>query len=329
MGVNDAGMVRITWFDPENGGGSVIERYEVQIKDSTDTYVTPADDCRTGTSDIKESEDTATNRPIHLCRIDMSKMQDEFSLNYDDPIVARVRAVNAAGLEGEWQESDDSAKVKTKPEQMPDAPYRGASTDSNTLHVQWDAISSDQATGGSEIIYYSVYIADETDSVHQTSGTSYLYEQVGTETFQTFRVAASNIYGTGEKSDLSLEIEFGSVPAKLTGLRSENVSSDNERATIVWDGPDASDNVTGYTFEILNKDTNTYENADSIMEDDDNLTDDWGKEFDCNKLIENFGYQAGDTITFRVSASNDVGSSEWSYPTIANMGAYSLNMLIL
>jgi len=212
---------------------------------------------------------------------------------------------------------------------MPSAPYRGPSTDADTLHVQWDAITTDQATGGSEIIYYSVYIGDEDDSVHQTSGTSWLYDQVDTETFQTFRVAASNIYGTGEKSDLSLEIEFGSVPAKLSGLRSENVSADNERATIVWDGPDASDNVTGYSFEILNKDTNAYENADDIMEDDDNLTDEWGREFDCNKLIENFGYQAGDTITFRVNASNDVGSSEWSYPAVDDMQAYSLNMLIL
>lgn len=114
--VNDAGMVRITWFDPENGGGSVIERYEVQIKDSNDEFVTPANDCRTGTNDIKESEDTATNRPIHLCRIDMALMQDEFGLNYDDSIIARVRAVNAAGLEGQWADSDDSAKVKTKPE---------------------------------------------------------------------------------------------------------------------------------------------------------------------------------------------------------------------
>lgn len=30
--VNDAGMVRITWVDPEEGGGSVVSRYEVEIR---------------------------------------------------------------------------------------------------------------------------------------------------------------------------------------------------------------------------------------------------------------------------------------------------------
>jgi len=107
----------------------------------------------------------------------MSKMESEFGLSFNDPIVARVRAVNAAGLEGDYTESDESAKVKTKPQQLPDAPYRGASTDGKNLHVQWDALTTDEQTGGSEIIYYSVYRADETDSIYQTSGTSYLYEQ--------------------------------------------------------------------------------------------------------------------------------------------------------
>jgi len=32
--INDAGMVRITWDDPVNAGGSVIDSYEVQIKNS-------------------------------------------------------------------------------------------------------------------------------------------------------------------------------------------------------------------------------------------------------------------------------------------------------
>lgn len=64
------------------------------------------------------------------------------------------------------------------------------------------------------------------------------------------------------------------------------------------------------------------------METSSNLTDSFGREFDCNELIENFGYQAGDTITFRARAENSVGWSEWSYPAIGDMNAYSLSMLI-
>jgi len=65
------------------------------------------------------------------------------------------------------------------------------------------------------------------------------------------------------------------------------------------------------------------------MVDDGNAADDFGRQFDCNVLVERFGYQAGDKIVFRVKASNDVGPSEWSYPSPSDMQATSLSMLIL
>jgi len=327
--VNDAGMVRITWFDPQNGGGSVIEKYQVQVKNGNGDWVTPLDTCREGTNDIKDSTDAASGEPIHLCRIDMDKMVDEFSLAYDANIDARVRAVNAAGLSGNWQYSDDGAKVKTKPQQMPVAPERGSSTDQDTLHVTWETISSAQATGGSEIIYYSVYLNDDVNSIYQTSGTSFLYEKPSgsSETSQQFRVAATNIYGTGTKSDLSLAIEFGSVPAKISGLVSANVDTENTKATIIWANP--NEDITQYNFEVLNKNTNQYEDANDIMGDPADAAIDFGVEFNCQNLVDDFGYQAGDTIVFRVNASNSVGDSEWSYPDSGSLGATSFSMLIL
>jgi len=327
--VNDAGMVRITWYAPLSTGGSLIQRYEVELKNGANAFVAPAEDCLTGTDDIKESEDSNDNI-IYLCRIDMLKMDTEFELNYDESIIARVRAVNAAGLEGDWKESDGSAKVKTKPQKMAAAPYRGKSTDGDTLHVEWDKVETDEGQGGSEIIYYSVYRGSETTSIYQTSGTSFLYEQDAGDTTPgyAFRVAASNIYGTGEISELSDEIEFGSVPNKLVNLKSQNVDpSNNEQATIVWDDP--LETIDSYDFQILDKNTNSYVDANSIMQDDTNFTDDLGRQFNCSELIDNFGYQSGDKITFRVRAFNDVGESEWSYPAIADMNAYSLSMLIL
>lgn len=114
--VNDAGMVRITWVDPDLAGGSVIQKYQVQVKNGNGDWVTPLDTCRESTTDIKETTDATTGDNIHLCRIDMDKMVDEFSLAYNGSINARVRAVNAAGLSGNWAYSDDSAKVKTEPQ---------------------------------------------------------------------------------------------------------------------------------------------------------------------------------------------------------------------
>lgn len=333
--INDSGMVRITWDDPQSGG-SVIDTYEVQIKNNAGNWVTPSDSCKNDETDaqgavvtegdIKAASDSDGN-PIHLCRIDMLSMPAEYGLEYDAAIVARVRAVNAAQLQGEWRESNDDAKVKTAPKKMTPAPTRGQSTTSTTLHVKWDKITDEEAKGGSEIIYYSVYIGDEVDAIYSTSEDFYLYAQQASEASQKFRVSATNIYGPGEKSDVSADIKFGAVPSKLTDLKSENIDAANEEATITWGEPDAADNITEYNFEILNLDTNQYDDASSIMTD--TASTDLGQQFSCQELIDSFGYQKGDTIEFRVSATNEFGDSEWAYPTEANQTAESLSMLIL
>lgn len=64
------------------------------------------------------------------------------------------------------------------------------------------------------------------------------------------------------------------------------------------------------------------------MGDDQNLADNWGRQFNSSELISNFGYQAGDRVAFRVRVSNTVGDSEWAYPAISSMGALTLTMLI-
>jgi len=58
--INDSGMVRISWNAPDSTGGSIISQYTVEIKNSADTYVAPADACRPGTTDIKEATDTVS-----------------------------------------------------------------------------------------------------------------------------------------------------------------------------------------------------------------------------------------------------------------------------
>lgn len=203
-------MVRISWNAPDSTGGSIISKYTVEIKNSSGDFVAPLNDCRPGTTDIKESTDNLTLLAIHLCRIDMGKMVTEFGLAFNDPIVARVMATNGSQLDGPWGESDDSAKVKTEPLQMPEIPKRGTSTDANTLHVIWDEMTTDALTGGSDIIYYSVFKEGDVDNaVYTTSGTSYLYQKDlanEAETEVKFSVAASNIYGTGELSALSAAI---------------------------------------------------------------------------------------------------------------------------
>jgi hypothetical protein len=208
-------------------------------------------------------------------------------------------------------------------------PTRGQSTNSSQLHVEWTKLETDELKGGSEIIYYSVYINEETDAVQSTAENFWIYvkDAANTDTSATFQVTATNIYGEGPKSEVSDAILFGAVPDKLADLKSENVDTENEQATITWTAPSADADITEFIFQVLNLDTNEYADASSIMTTVDG--NDSGRQFDCNTLITSYGYQKGDKIEFRVAVENDFGQSEWGYPSPTNKEAISLSMLIL
>jgi len=154
--------------------------------------------------------------------MDIMSSASGFGLAYNDEITAKVRAINAAGLPGEWGESTENGRVKTKPPKMSNVPTRGASTNENTLHVEWETLDNLDEMGGSQVIYYTIYEEDDlVTPIYTTSGSSYLYPRDGFRNQDAgvrFAVAAANIYGTGEPSDLSDSILFGSVPEKLNGL---------------------------------------------------------------------------------------------------------------
>jgi len=251
-----------------------------------------------------------------------------FGLAYDDEISAQVRAINAAGLPGEWGQSSVNGRVKTKPPKMDNVPTRGASTNELLLHVEWDTLDSMDQMGGSQVIYYTIYKEDDlVTPIYTTSGSSYLYPKEPLDTDGVrFAVAAANIYGTGEPSDLSDLILFGAVPDKLTGLESNNFNN-NEQATIIWDDPGLVNNIDEYIFEVLDMNQNIYVDATTYFRDDSNGNN-LGREVDCQDLIDFFGYHAGDKITFRVAASNQWGESEWAYPNVDDMNATTLALLI-
>jgi len=55
---------------------------------------------------------------------------------------------------------------------------------------------------------------------------------------------------------------------------------------------------------------------------------DLGYTVEASVLTADFGYQAGDRIRFRASATNEFGDSEWAYPTNEAMDATTLLMLL-
>jgi len=67
-------------------------------------------------------------------------------------------------------------------------PTRGQSTNSSQLHVEWTKLETDELKGGSEIIYYSVYINEEATAVQSTAENFWIYvkDAANTDTSATF-----------------------------------------------------------------------------------------------------------------------------------------------
>jgi len=81
--------------------------------------------------------------------MDLMTSELGFGLSYNDEITAQVRAINAAGLPGQWGQSSVNGSVKTQPPQMAAVPTRGASTNELILHVEWDTLDNLDQMGGS------------------------------------------------------------------------------------------------------------------------------------------------------------------------------------
>lgn len=144
-------------------------------------------------------------------------------------------------------------------------------------------------------------------------------------------VTATNIYGEGERSAASVEIKFGSVPAKLVDLKSQTVdASNNQQSTFTWDNSltDADDSISAYVFEILNLDTNEYVDATDAITDLYDVFAEKGAQIESSILKSDFGYEDGDRIRFRGAATNEFGNSEWAYPTFDDMQAFSGLLLL-
>jgi len=63
---------------------------------------------------------------MHVCRVTMSTLVDSatFGLTFNSFVIAKVRAVNAAG-KASWAINPDNATIKTKPQKVTPEPVRG------------------------------------------------------------------------------------------------------------------------------------------------------------------------------------------------------------
>lgn len=104
----------------------------------------------------RSSQTIITNR---LCAVPMTVLKAEpFSLELNDQVIARYKAVNVMG-ESEYSEASDVqatfALVQTVPFAPEGIPYEGPLTTTSQIHILLDEIPQD-STGGSPIISYQI-----------------------------------------------------------------------------------------------------------------------------------------------------------------------------
>jgi YVTN family beta-propeller protein len=271
-------QAEVEWAAPASDGGSDITGYTVTATD---------------TNDSSNGGETCTTVGPTNCIV--------IALTNGDSYTFTVTATNAVGTS---VASSPSSSVT--PANVPEDPSDVTATaGGGSASVSWDAPSDD---GGSAIVGYTVTATDLTTSANGdetctttgaltctvtglTNGDSYI-----------FAVQATNVTGTSTPSLPSSAVTPASAPTVPTEV---SAAPDNASANVTWT-PSSSDggfSITGYT--VTATDTTTPANGGETCTTTGAIT--------CTVT----GLTNGDSYTFAVTATNDIGTSAHSSPSNA------------
>jgi len=300
------GNVVLDWLEPDDNSSPIFE-YLIEIEDQAQT--------------IWQSYTTSCNGALasivtaRQCTFAMSVFTDPpYSYTLGNVIAFRVSAQNANGWGDTSTPNTAGAEGKTIPATM-NAPTRGSGTSESQIVVDWDTLTLDADTGGSDILSYNLqwYTTTWEDLVGYPSDsllTSFtITSGLTAGTSYDFRVRALNIYGWSTVS-ATVTIDTSTVPDKMDPpVITENLL----KAKIEWDAPnDNSDAITGYEIYILHSDGVTWSQD---MTDCDGMTILVAQEYcevPMTTLVSTYGYSRGELVIAKVRAKNDIGFGDYS-----------------
>jgi hypothetical protein len=276
-GTNQA---KVTWTAPGSTGGDPITGYTVLASDEVDP---PA------------GGEKCTTTGALTCTVK--------SLTNGDPYTFTVTATTIVGT------SDPSSPSQpVTPFGDPDAPtgVTGVAQVGGAT-VSWNAPGND---GGSAIFDYTVTATDETNSGDAggscdwggSGPLSCIVSGLTNGDTYTFTVTATNAAGTGPSSAPSSDVTLPSAPDAPSGVVGV---SEIGSAVVSWNAPDTDggSTITDYTVTA----------SDQSNPSAGGETCDWsGGPLDCTVG----GLTSGDTYTFTVTATNGVGMSPASDPSV-------------
>jgi hypothetical protein len=243
--------VKLSWAAPAARSAPIVE-YEVRIRQSDGaTFTEEATYCDGSRAAIVAGR---------YCLVPMATLRAApYSLPYAALVAAELRARNAVGWSAWSTVNAVGAQIQTEPlATATPSPARGARTDDTRLEVEWAAMTSASATGGSPITAYSLEWdrGDGTggfEALTGAAGSPYLATRylrsagVVAGTTYRFRLRAWNKWGAGGYSP-SVGIEASTIPSAMAAPAT---AMSGTRLRISWVAPAARGNaVSAYTILI-------------------------------------------------------------------------------
>jgi hypothetical protein len=139
-------FVKISWTAPYENSAPIIG-YRIYVSDANGEFLQETTYC------------DAEREPVFsqlYCEIPMANLHLEpYSLQFGDEVLVKVQASNTYGDSGISDVSSSNAKIQTVPEQVQNLSEL-ATTTSDNIDFEWDALTTEEQTGGSEILSYQV-----------------------------------------------------------------------------------------------------------------------------------------------------------------------------
>ena len=274
-GTTGVGEISVTWSAPISNGGSALTDYTVQYSsDSGGTWTTFADGVSTATSTTVTGLSAGTSYTF------------------------RVLAKNAIG-DGPYSAASAAFSAAT----TPDAPTTVVATQGvGQMGVTWSAPVNN---GGSAITDYAVQYSSDSGSNWTTfadgtsTSTSTTVTGLANNTSYIFRIAATNIVGTGSYSTSSTAVSTAAVP----GPPGTPTPTPHQSAQVPLTWSAAASNGSAITDYVVQYSTSaTFASAVTTFAD--------GTSASTSTTVT--GLANGTTYYFRVAAVNAVGTGAYS-----------------
>jgi len=264
-------QINLSWSAPANSNYSAITGYKVERV--------------TGDSTTWENVTSNTNSNATL--------YSDTKLEHDTTYTYRVSAINQMGTS--YQSNTTFATTfNTVPQ--PPTNLSATAISSSQINLSWTAPSNN---GGSAITGYKIERSTDggsTWSISNTASTTYSDTGLVHSTTYTYRVSAINQVGSSQPSNTVSATTFNTVPTPPAGLKA---TAQLLQIDLSWNAPsdDGGTPVTGYMIERSTDNGNTWSVTVAS-------TGNAGTTYSDTSVLPLTTY------TYRVSAINDVGTSD-------------------